>query len=162
MFVLVWFAILVFMPKAELYYGVEKVLAKKDIRLNEGSIDEGLFSLTLYDVALYAKGIEVAHIKEVEFFTILFYSSLRVEELTVDEALQSKVPARTQEAHFSYTLFMPTTVSMDANGSFGVVEGSVDLLAQTVKVDFVERKEMEMLKPLLKKDEKGWHYEGSF
>jgi uncharacterized membrane protein len=70
-FLMLWFAILLFMPKAELYYTIEKSLAKQDIKLNEKSIEEGPFSLTLKDVTVYVKGIALAKIEELDFFTLL-------------------------------------------------------------------------------------------
>jgi len=45
--VLLWFSILLFMPKQELYYKLEKELEIKNIKINEESINTGLFSLTL-------------------------------------------------------------------------------------------------------------------
>lgn len=158
----VWFSVLLFMPKAELYYTLEKTLAEQDIKLNEQSIDEGLFSLSVKDVTVYVKGIALAHVEELDFFTLLFYSSLDIRNLQVDEALHTKVPASTKEATFTHSLLFPLTVSVDANGSFGVIEGNVNLLDKEVRIDFVEVGNINMIQAYLKKDEKGWFYEKSF
>jgi len=158
----IWFSILLFMPKTELYYTLEKTLANQDIKLNEKSIDEGLFSLTLKDVTIYVKGIALANIEELDFFTVLFYSSLDVVNLQVDEALHSKVPALTKEASFTHNLFSPLTLSVDANGSFGIIEGEIKMLNKEVRIDFVKVGDMSMIQSYLTKDEKGWFYEKSF
>ena len=158
----VWFTLLLFMPKEEMYYTVEKTLAAQDITLNEKSIEEGLFSLTLKDVTVYVKGIALANIDEIDFFTLLFYNTLRIDNLVVDEVLHSKVPAKTEEAVLTYQIFAPLTVSIDANGSFGYAQGSIHLADKQLHVDFVKSKEIEMIKPYLKKGEKGWFYEKSF
>jgi hypothetical protein len=161
-FLMLWFSILLFMPKAELYYTIEQSLAKQDIKLNEKSIEEGLFSLTLKDVTVYVKGIALANIEELDFFTILFYSSLELNNLKVDEALQTKVPATTKEASFTHSILSPLSVSLDANGSFGAIEGTVDLVNKDMRIDFVEVGDMDMIQSHLTKDEKGWFYEKSF
>ena len=161
-FVSIWIAFLMFMPKAEFYYALEAKLAEKDILINEGSIEEGLFTLTLNDVSLYVKGIEVAKIKEVQFFTLLFYSSVTIDTLDVDASLQGKIPEKTSEASATHTLFLPTILSIDANGTFGMVEGNVNLLDNNIRLNFVTTDKMDMLKSFLKKDEKGWYYERSF
>ena len=161
-FLMLWFAILLFMPKAELYYTIEKSLAKQDIKLNEKSIEEGLFSLTLKDVTVYVKGIALANIEELDFFTLLFYSSLEVNNLKVDEALHAKVPAATKEASFTHSVLTPFSVSIDANGSFGAIEGKVNIVNKDVRIDFVEVGDISMIQSLLTKDEKGWFYEKSF
>lgn len=161
-FLAIWFGVLLFMPKAELYYTLEKTLAEQDIKLNEKSIDEGLFSLTLKDVTVYVKGIALANIEELDFFTVLFYSSLDVYNLEVDEALHSKVPALTKEASFTHSIFTPLTVSIDANGTFGKVEGEMNIMDKEVHIDFVKAGDISMIQPYLKKGEKGWFYEKSF
>ena len=158
----IWFSILLFMPKTELYYTLEKTLANQDIKLNEKSIDEGLFSLTLKDVTIYVKGIALANIEELDFFTVLFYSSLDVVNLQVDEALHSKVPALTKEASFTHNLLSPLILSVDANGSFGIIEGEIKMLNKEVRIDFVKVGDMSMIQSYLTKDEKGWFYEKSF
>jgi hypothetical protein len=161
-FLAIWFSVLLFMPKVELYYTLEKALAEKDIKLNEKSIDEGLFSLTVKDVTVYVKGIALANIEELDFFTILFYSSLGIENLHIDEALHTKVPATTKEAHFTSSILSPLSLSVDANGSFGTIEGSIDIMDKEVHIDFVEVGDISMIQAYLTKDEKGWFYEKSF
>jgi len=161
-FLAIWFSVLLFMPKTELYYTLEKTLAKQDIKLNEKSIDEGLFSLTLKDVTVYVKGIALAHIEELDFFTLLFYSSLTVDKLEVDEALHAKVPALTKEASFTHSIFSPLSLSVDANGSFGAIDGEIKLMNKELRIDFVELGDTSMIQSYLTKDEKGWFYEKSF
>jgi hypothetical protein len=51
---------------------------------------------------------------------------------------------------------------VDAQGSFGGMTGAIDLNARKIHLDFNESKHIEMLKPQLKKSEKGWTYETSF
>ena len=64
-FVITWIAIIVLMPKQELYYKLEEELAKHEIILNEEEIDEGLFSLKLKQVTVFFKGIDVATITDI-------------------------------------------------------------------------------------------------
>jgi hypothetical protein len=158
----VWFTLLLFMPKEEMYYKVEKILDAQDITLNEKSIEAGVFSLSIKDVTVYVKGIALVHIDEIDFFTLLVYNTLHIDNLFVDEVLHSKVPAKTKEAVLTYQILSPLTVSVDANGSFGYAEGSIDLNHKKLHIDFVKSKEIEMIKPFLKKGEKGWFYEKSF
>lgn len=161
-FLMVWFSILLFMPKAELYYTIEEELAKQDIKLNEKSIEEGLFSLTIKDVTVYVKGVALANIEELDFFTILFYSSLEVNNLKVDEALHTKVPAITKKTSFTHNILTLLSVSIDANGSFGVLDGEINMVNKDMHIDFVDVGDISMIKSLLMKDEKGWFYEKSF
>ena len=164
---ILWLALLLFMPKTELYYTVEKILAKQDIKLNEKSIEEGLFSLNITGLTVFIKGIPLITIEEVNVFTLLFYTSLSVEDLIVDKALHSQVPAFTKEAHAGHHLFNPMNLTLDANGSFGEIEGTVDLAQSNLHIDFVHTKDISMIQHILTKNTKtngdrGWIYEKSF
>jgi hypothetical protein len=160
--IVAWLGILVLMPKQELYYKLEEELAKQDIKLNEAKINEGLFSLTLHQVSVYYKGINVAAIEEVSLCTVLFYSSLELRSLQMDDSLKTMVPEETKKALLSHSILSPLNISVDASGSFGSMAGKIDLGERKVRLDFNESKNIEMLKPQLKKDEKGWFYETSF
>ncbi len=160
--VAIWFTLLLFMPKEEMYYAVEKQLAKQDITLNEKGISEGLFSLKIKDVTVYVKGIALANIEEIDFFSLLFYNRIHLSNLLVDEVLQAQVPTETKEAVLVYHVFSPLRATLDANGSFGEAKGSVDLVHKHMHIDFVKPKKIQMLKPYLKKGSKGWFYEKSF
>jgi hypothetical protein len=160
--VILWLSIIVLMPKQELYYKLEEELAKYEIKLNEKKLDEGLFSVSLKDVTVYVKGIDVATIKEVKLCTFLFYNRIKLQSLHLDETLKRMMPQVTQKAVIAYSVFSPLDVSIEASGSFGSIDGVADLSERKVRLDFNESKNIEMLKPQLKKDEKGWFYETSF
>ena len=160
--VLTWLAIVILMPKQEIYYKLEEVLDGYEIRLNEEKKSEGLFSLNLKGVTVYVKGINVATIDEVNLFTLLFYSSVELRSLLVDESLKTMIPQETTSAVLRHSALSPLGVSVMASGSFGALTGNIDLNERTVHLDFNESKNIQMLKPTLKKSEKGWGYETSF
>jgi len=161
---LVWFVLIAFMPKQELYYKLEQTLEQNDIRFNEEKIDEGLFSLTLYKVDVYIKGIKLATIDKVDFFTLLFYTRAEVENLLLDESLKSKVPTQISDAVASHSILEPLKINLSVEGSFGGAEGYVSLKEKNIHMDLnnTSIKGIEMLQSTLQKNEKGWYYETSF
>ncbi len=159
---IVWFGLLLFMPKQEMYYKLEKELEKQEIEINEKSIEEGLFSLTVKQASVYIKGIPVATIEELKFFTLLFYTKVELDTLLLDDSLKAMAPQQTDKATLSHSLISPLDTSIHAEGSFGGIEGSVELKERKLHLDFNETKEIEMIRSQLKKDEKGWYYETSF
>ena len=159
---LVWFGLLLFMPKQELYYKLEKELEKKAVKINEKSIDEGLFSLTISGADVYAKGIKLATIEKLSFFTLLFYTNVEVENLMLDDSLKEVAPTKTDTLSISHALWNPIHININAQGSFGGLNGDVAFAEKTLRLDFNDSKGIEMLKPKLKNDEKGWYYETSF
>jgi len=157
-----WLAIIVFMPKQALYYKMEETLATQEVVLNETSIEEGLFSLTLHQVTVYVKGIPVATVEEVKFFTLLFFSRLSVDTLLLDDSLKKMLPTKLNHAEITHSVASALNVIVHAQGSFDALEGNIDLGTSSVRLDFNESKNIEVLKSQLKKDEKGWYYETSF
>ncbi len=157
-----WLAIVILMPKQEIYYKLEEALDGYEIRLNEEKKSEGLFSLSLKGVTVYVKGINVATIDEVNLFTLLFYNSVELRSLLVDDSLKTMIPQETTSAVLKHSILSPLDVSVAASGSFGSLMGNIDLNERTVHLDFNESKNIQMLKPSLKKSEKGWVYETSF
>ena len=160
--VVIWLALVILMPKQEIYYKLEEALLTQEVALNEEEIEESFFGLSLKNVSVYVKGIHVASIEEVNLFTLLFYSSVEVKMLHMDDALKTMVPQETEKAVLVHSVMAPFSVSVEALGSFGAMDGKIDLNERKVHLDFNESKNIAMLKPQLKKGEKGWVYETSF
>jgi len=160
--VLAWLAVLVFMPRIELYHTLEKVLAEEDIRLNESSIEEGIFSLNIKDITVYVKGIAIAHIDSIVLNTYLFYNTVSINTIKVDASLHKQVPAQSDKIDMVYSLMRPLTLVLDANGTFGTLTGEIHINEKNIKLEFIEAKDIAMLKTFLSKGEKGWIYEKSF
>ena len=162
-FIVFWFALLVFMPKQELYFTLEKELLKQNIEINEQSIDEGLFSLNLIKAEIYVKGIKIATVEKINIFTLIFTTNINLKALILDDSLKSFAPKKTDVANISHSLFSPFKVSIEAEGDFGLLQGSANLNERKPRIDFTETtKELDSIRSNLKKDEKGLYYETSF
>ena len=72
------------------------------------------------------------------------------------------MPSPTDSIEVRHTIFSPLTLSLDANGSFGVAQGTVALMEGNVSIKFKEAKDIQTLKPYLKQNKEGWYYETSF
>jgi len=159
--VVVWFGLVAFMPKKALYYRLEEELAKQDIKLNEKLIDESLFSLRIEDVNVYVKGINIASIREINLFTLLFYSHLSIDEVNLDSSL-GMLAKDIGRSDIFHSISSPTNLVVDVNSSIAKVDGLVDLAQRKVRLDIENSPNIKMIRPMLKKDEKGWYYETNF
>jgi len=157
-----WFAILLFMPKQELYYKLEEILEKKSIKINEQSIHTGLFSLRLENVDIYAKGIKLATAESVDFFTLLFYTKVEVDNLVLDDSLKKLAPTHIDELVISHGIGKPFQLQVEAKGVFGALDGNINLNKKIIRLNFDENSSIEQLKSKLEQDDKGWYYEASF
>jgi len=162
-FIVFWFALLLFMPKQELYFTLEKELLKQDIEINEQSIEEGVFSLNLIKSEIYVKGIKIATVEKINIFTLIFTTNINLKSLILDDSFKSFAPKQIDIANISYTLFSPFNVTIEAEGNFGILQGNVNLNERKFRIDFSETtKELDSIRSNLKKDEKGLYYEKSF
>jgi len=158
----IWLALVVLMPKQEMYYKLEQILAEEGIKINEKHIQEGWFSLDLDGLEVYAKGIKLADIESLSLFTVLFYTNIEIDNIVLDELLKDKIPTKIDTVNLSHAVWNPMHVGVNGEGPFGSFKGDVQLSERIVRLDFNDTKGIENLQPQLKQDEKGWYYETSF
>jgi len=159
---LIWIALLVLMPKTELYYLLEKKLAQQDIRLNEEKMSEGLFSLHIDGLTVYVKGVKVAQIKEADILTLLIYNRIRLKDITLDPLLKEKVPQHIDEVYLVHWIFNPTLVKIKAQGEWGEIDGGLSLSQRKLKLQMQDTNQTLPWQQSFAKDAKGLHYEISF
>jgi len=158
----IWFAFVLFMPKRDLYYKFEHLLAEQGIKINESKIKEGIFTLDIDEAVIYIKGIDLIRIRHISFLSLFFYNRVSCEEVVLDESLKNITPTKLKRAIFSYAIWSPGDVSVLGQGKFGIFEGEIDLIKRRVHLDFKESKELGVLEYQLKEGEKGLYYETSF
>ena len=156
-----WFALVIFMPKKELYYALEHKLDDYGIVLNEKEINENIFSLKIKDIDVYTEGIKMAHLDSIDFFTIIFYNTLDVSNVFIDSSLKSFVPLKIEKLDIVYNIINPLKVNIKTNGEFGKAVGYIDY-NRTIYLDFIEIKNIKSFKKNLKKNSNGWYYESKF
>jgi len=155
---LLWFALLAFMPKEQLYFGLERELVKQGIEINEKSIDEGIFDLVLHDVSIYVKGVKIATAKQVSFFTLFVYNKVKIDLLHTDKGLKSILSLYLEKTVWHYSIVDPMHIYFRARGDIGVLKGFISLKKRKAYIDFEDPKKANKIKRYLKKDQKGWYY----
>jgi len=158
----IWIFLLIFMPKTELYFLLEKKLVEQDIQINEAKIDERLFSLDIQKATIFYKGIPVASAKSANIFSVLAYSRVLLKDIEFDALLASSLPQKVQILKLTHSVLDPIHLLVWAKGSFGTVKGNFDLKSKKLHLDFVETKEIDNIRESLQKDQKGYYYEISF
>ena len=158
----VWFALLLFMPKEALYFTLEKALFTEGIEINEKEMVPSIFSLNIKDATIYYHGIEIASVEEIDFFTLLLFSKVELKGLKTEESLKKFVPEVLTKTTLIHSVLSPFEAFITSFGSFGAAEGVADLKNSTVRINIVDEKELGVLKSQMKKDAKGWYYETSF
>ncbi|HHD82136.1 MAG TPA: hypothetical protein ENK82_04600 [Campylobacterales bacterium] len=154
--VLLW----LFAPKVELYYLLEKSLKEKDIIISNETITDTWYGLKVENADIYVAGAKVAHTAELTLNFFFLYSALKVEQVNMDGSLANMAPKEISSLKAVYSIIDPLNIKLDAEGSFGVLTGTVALLERKVEILFPVAKEIKTIKKFLRKDkEKGWYYE---
>jgi len=150
-------------PKVELYYLLEKSLKEKNIIISNETITDTWYGLKIENANLYVAGAKVANIAQLNFNFFLFYNTLKIDEIKMDKSLSNIAPKEINYFDVIYSVANPLNVKLDANGSFGILDGMVDLKNRKVEILFPVTKEIKTIKKFLKKDkEKGWFYETNY
>ncbi len=153
-------AVMIFMPKKELYYLMEHKLKEQNIVISGETLKEGLLSLTIENPVVYIGGAPLAKAEKITLWSLLVYTRLDARELLVAEGLPAEL--KFQSVGARYSIVSPTNIYLEGLGSLGTIEGNVDLLDRTVQIVIPEDAEVAALSKYLKKGDKGWVYESKF
>jgi hypothetical protein len=152
-----------FAPKVELYYLLEKSLKKRNIIISNETITDKWYGLKIENADLNVAGAKVAKIAQLDFNFFLFYNTLKIEEVKMDKSLSNIAPKEIKYFSATYSILNPLKVKLDAEGSFGVLDGNIALKNRKVEILFPVTKEIKTIKKFLKKNkEKGWFYETNY
>lgn len=161
MLIIGWLALLLFMPKQELYYKLENELETQEVKINEGSIEEGFFSLSIKEADVYVKGIKIATADKIDIFSLLFYTKIEVDALEIDNSLKTMTPTSIESIVATHAVWNPLNINIEADGSFGSAVGSMDVADTYIRLDFNTSQANAPFKNKLNQDEEGWYYETS-
>ena len=159
-----WFALLAFMPKEELYYALEHKLVDYGIELNEHNIKSGLFSLEISDIDIYVEGIKIAHINQMDFFITLVFNKLNISDIILDSSIKSLIHLdiqQIQNANLVYSIISPQKADISLEGDFGNATGYINI-NRVLHLNFSMTKNLNSFTNILEKDDNGWYYETKF
>lgn len=131
-FVFFVICIFVFLPKVSLYYLLEKELAKNKIVISNEVINDKTFSFSVNGADVYFEGINVALIKSLNIKTYLVYTDISVNKIRVLESLKNMIPSPIEKLDIKHSVLDITKIKIYSKGSFGVVDGFVDLIERKV------------------------------
>ena len=128
-------AFIYFSPKIALYYMAEKELSKFDVVISNEIVKDSGFSLELEDASLYVKSIESAQAKETSLTLLGVYNTLNVKDIKLSSAVGAFLPLNIYVIDASYMLFNPLNVTVSAEGEFGEMKASFNILEKLLHVE---------------------------
>lgn len=157
--ILLW----LFAPKVELYYLLEKSLEEKQVIITNETVTDTWYGLKITDADVYVQGAKVANAAELNLNFFFLYTSLKLNEVNMVNSLANMAPKQLNNLTAIHSVMDPLKVTINGEGSFGTLDGTVHLLERKVEILFPVAKEIKTIKKFLKKDkEKGWYYETNY
>jgi len=152
--------LIIFMPKQELYYELERQLQQYNVTITGESIEEGILGLTIEHPIVYFNGAIIATADTIKLSTLLAYTTVDIVNLDVADGMP--VHINIADATLTHSLLSPTSIKIVASSSIGGIDGSVALVDRSIHLSVDNNGSKGIFKQYLKKTKEGWQYESRF
>jgi len=123
-----------FMPKKELYYGIEKILIKQNIIISDETLRDNIFDLEIIDGKLYFQDVYVTTLS-LKIKSYLINNSVVFKPFEISDDFIAFFPKRIDSFKINYSLLQPKIVKIEAKGDFGFAKGYIDLFKKSIYFD---------------------------
>ena len=151
-----------FMPKLSLYYYLEKQLAQNGIVIYDEKTDNNIAYLKISHAKLSYQGADIAEIGSIKVTPWIVFNRIIAKDIELTGVAKQFLNIEIENFKATHSALKPYIVKINANGTFGVASGYVNLKQRVVHIDLSEAKDITSLKKFLKRGEKGWYYESKF
>ena len=146
--------LIIFMPKENLYFTLQKYLAKEKIYINS-KIKSNL-TLTLSHGKIYQNGMNLASFEKTEIIPFIFYNKIISKNIKIN--FQNY---KIKNLSITYSILNPVKIYISGKSSFGIISGEINLLKRFVRIYILNLSDVN-LKTFLRKDDKGYFYYAKF
>ena len=147
--------LIVFMPKENLFFTLQKTLQKENIYINT-NFHSNITNLYLENSKLFINGINIASIKQTNILPLILFNQIKLNNIKIDFN-----NLKIDNLSITYSIINPLDVEIKGESSFATIKGNIDLKNQTIKVYLINLTN-NSLKPFLRKDKKGYFYAQKF
>lgn len=134
-FLVFLFFLLVFLPKTNLYYELEKQLQKQDVIISNETIDESIFNLQVNAGDVYVKGIFASNINKLDLTSYLFYTKVNLDGIRFSQGFSNMVPTPIDNVSIIHSIIDPTKAKISGNSIYGTLEGYIDLVNSKIYLE---------------------------
>jgi len=159
-FFLLLIFLVIFAPKEQIYYLLEKKLSKEGIVISNEKFSDNLYGVTISDADIYFEGINIAKVQTIDLKILFLYDELKIESVKIDKGIQNILPKYIDNLSATYSIIKPNKIILKGAGSFGELEGYIDL--NKIFIRITNPKDISSIRKFLKKDKEGLYYEESF
>jgi len=146
---------IIFMPKSNLLFSLEKYLKHQNIYLN-ATYKENIFKLNIKNAKIFINKINLIDFKEAHIMPFIFYNKLEIKNIFIH--FQN---LKVSNLDINYSILNPLKILIKGNSNFGKIEGFVNLKDKFIKI-YILNLTNNNIKSFLQKDKKGYFYYAKF
>ncbi|RUM68072.1 MAG: hypothetical protein DSZ05_01685 [Sulfurospirillum sp.] len=157
-----YLAIVLLMPKTELYYTLKSFLVPQQVVLTQKSVKDRWFDLKIEGMKLFYDGIESAEAEQVEVLPWLFFNRISAQNVRAGKDVRKMFDFNADQVTVTHSVIAPMEAKISAHGNFGTVEGAFYLKEGKLKLICQPTKMFQsssMFRELFKKTGEGYVHE---
>jgi hypothetical protein len=126
--------VVVFLPKASLYFLAERHLKPLGVVISGERVQDLGLGLRLKGGRLDYNDMHIADLNQSTLWLSFGYNRFELAPFELGSDLASLLPDRIERVRITHTLLMPHRIFLDAKGGFGQARGEVNLLDRNLSI----------------------------
>lgn len=152
--------VVLFMPREQLWYKLEHLLVGFEIVIDKEHLENSLTQLSVQNGVIHYSELTLGVFERIEIMPLLVENTLRISNLKAGSDLKMFKGITVQEALIKHSIFSPLTSTVEAQGSFGSLTGTMGIkgIHLTISPSKILLKNT-LLRKYLTKTKKGYKYD---
>ena len=138
--------IIVFLPKEEVYYFLEKKLEEKNVVISDEKINSGFNSIKLNKAKIYYKGLHTSNIDKLTFNTYLFFNQINIESIETSEYLNDTLPSNFKNIKLTYSLINFDEISIEIDEESFQIIGVYKIAKNKLNLELILKDDLKNIK----------------
>lgn len=158
--------LIIFLPKINLYYAAEKMMAKQSVYISDENLKDKGISFHIENASLLFEKLPLAQVEEISLRPWILYNNVTVDTIRLNEGFADFLPSEIDKIQLSYWVFNPLHLKINGQSKESLFYGDIDLLKRTLRVhlrpDTASEKQYKSMLSKLTPEEGGYLYEYKF
>jgi hypothetical protein len=125
-FIFFYISLILFLPRENIYFTLEKQLQKMTISLSNETIENKFYYTKISDASIIWEDTEIGLIESISLKPWIFYNSFEIENIIFNGDVREFLPKKIEKIYLKQSIFSPKTLFIDAKGDFGKINGFLD------------------------------------
>lgn len=130
-----YLSLIFLMPKENLFFTLEKFLAKEKVVISNESHSDNLISLSVRNAEVSYDKLAFGNIEKISAYPLIFVNYLSISDTFISNDFKNMFPRKIDSITALYSIFYPFKVLLSFDGDFGEASGSIDIKDRLVQIE---------------------------